>query len=111
MTYRKGVDVVKTEEAPVFGISPRGVWLLRGRQPVYRRHDLDSGFAMEHENLTVDVKGKRRVANTTSANTDAIGRDGVTRSSDEAPVMGVERRSYSVLEMKSVNLRQEGRSR
>jgi hypothetical protein len=31
---------------------------------------------MEHENLTVDVKGKRRVANTTSANTDAIGRDG-----------------------------------
>ena len=66
---------------------------------------------MEHENLPIDVKEKRRVADTTSANTDAIGRDGVTRSSDEAPVMGVERRSHSVLEMKSINVRRERRSR
>jgi hypothetical protein len=64
---------------------------------------------MEHENLLIDVKGKRRVANTTSANTDAIGRDGV--ASDEAPVMGVERRSHGVLEMKSVNVRKERRNR
>jgi hypothetical protein len=66
---------------------------------------------MEHENLTVDVKGKRRVANTTSANTDAIGRDGVACSSNEAPVMGVEQRSHAVLEMKSINVREERRNR
>ena len=66
---------------------------------------------MEHENLPIDVKGKRRVANTTSANTDAIGRDGVARSSDEAPVMGVERRSHGVLAMKSINVRKERRNR
>jgi hypothetical protein len=66
---------------------------------------------MELENLSVDVKGKRQVANTTSANTDATDRDGVACSSDEAPVMGAERRSHGVLEMKSINLRKEGRSR
>ena len=55
---------------------------------------------MEHENLLIDVKEKRRVAKTTSANTDAICRDGVACSSDEAPLMGVERRSHGVLEMK-----------
>jgi hypothetical protein len=66
---------------------------------------------MEHENLLIDVKGKRRVANTTSANTDAIRRDGVACSSDEAPVMGVERRSHGVLEVKSVNVRKERRNR
>jgi hypothetical protein len=49
---------------------------------------------MEHENLPIDVKGKPRVANTTSANTDAIAdRDKVARSSYEAPVMGVKRDS------------------
>lgn len=66
---------------------------------------------MEHENLLIDVKGKRRVAKTTSANTDAISRDGVVRSSDEAPVMGVERRSHSVFEMKLINVRIERRNR
>ena len=66
---------------------------------------------MEHENLLIDVKGKRRVANTTSANTDASSRDGVVRSSDEAPVMGVERRSHGVLEVKSINVRIERRNR
>lgn len=101
----------KPEALGISGISLRGVWLLRGRQPVYRRHDFGPGFAMEHENLSFDVKGKRRVANTTSANTDAIGRGGVACSSDEAPVTGVERRSHGVLEMKAINLRKEGRSR
>jgi hypothetical protein len=101
----------KPEAPGISGISLRGVWLLRARQPVYRRHDFGSGFVMEHENLSFDVKGKRQVANTTSANTDAIGRGGVACSSEEALVMGVERRSHGVLEMESINLRKEGRNR
>jgi len=106
MTYRKPFEMLSKPGMPIFpGISPRGVWRLCGRQPVYRRHDLGSGFAMEPGNLSVDVKGKRRVGNTTSANTEAIDRGGVARSSDEAPVMGVERRGHGVLEMKSINLR------
>lgn len=32
---------------------------LRARwQPVYRRHELDTGVDMEHGNLFIDVKGK-----------------------------------------------------
>jgi hypothetical protein len=105
MTYRNAQKLSKPEAPIISGISSRGVWLLREWQPVYRRHDLGSGFATEHGNLSVDVKGKRRVANTTSANTDAIGRGGVARSSDEAPVTGVERRGHGVEEMESINLR------
>jgi hypothetical protein len=66
---------------------------------------------MEHENLPIDVKGKRQVADAMSANTDAIGRDGVTCRNDEAPVMGVERRSHGVLEMKVGQCSKERRSR
>lgn len=66
---------------------------------------------MEHGNLLIDVKGKRRVANTTSANTDTISRAGVARSSDETFVMDVERRGHGVLEMKSINAPKERRNR
>jgi hypothetical protein len=45
---------------------------------------------VEHENLPFDGKGKRQMANTMSANTNAFGRGGVARSSDEAPAMGAE---------------------
>jgi hypothetical protein len=111
ITYRN-TQMLSKPGQPLFpGTSSRGVWLLRERQPVYRRHDFSSGFATEHGNLPIDVKGKRRVANATSANTDATGRGGVARSSVETPVMGVERRGHGVSEMESINLRIEGRSR
>lgn len=32
--------------------------LLSERQPVQRRHDLDTGVDIEQENLFIDVKGK-----------------------------------------------------
>ena len=36
----------------------RGVTCLRTRwQPVYRRHDLNTGFGTERENLSPDAKG------------------------------------------------------
>jgi hypothetical protein len=111
MTYRETLNVVETGGAFHRRDQSAGCLSIRGWQPVYRRRDFGSGFVVEHENLPIDVKGKRRVAHTTSANTDAIGRDGVTRSSVEAPVMGVERRGHGVLEMKSINVREERRNR
>jgi hypothetical protein len=38
-------------------ISLRGTCLLLRRQPVYRRHELDTGFCTERENLIFGVKG------------------------------------------------------
>lgn len=36
----------------------RGATCLRTRwQPVYRRHDLNTGFGMERENLSANAKG------------------------------------------------------
>jgi hypothetical protein len=38
-------------------ISLRATCLLLRRQPVYRRHELDTGFCAERENLIFVVKG------------------------------------------------------
>jgi hypothetical protein len=55
MTYRKS-QVLSKPETPIFsGISLPGVWLLRGRQPVYRRHDLSSGFADSADLLSCEA--------------------------------------------------------
>jgi len=48
---------------------------------VYRRHDLITGFSMERGNLGQVFE-----------DLNSCDRGGATRSSDEAPVMGVERR-------------------
>ena len=66
---------------------------------------------MEHENLSTDGKGKRRVADTTSANTEVVDRGGVAGSSEEAVVMGAERSRHGVLTMEPINLQIEGRNR
>ena len=34
-----------------------GTCLWSWRQPVYRRHELDTGFGMERENFVLDTKG------------------------------------------------------
>jgi len=81
-------------------------WLLVIRQPVQRGHDSNLGHYMEHENRHVDAKclikhprycfwrtqGKGTSGEPTRLNTNATCRGGLVRSSDEAPVMGVERR-------------------
>lgn len=74
-------------------------------QPVYRRHDLNTGFSTERENLVPDVKGNDKWLSTTRKNTDAGARDGAASSSDEAPVMGVERRGGVIQPIRFVNLR------
>jgi len=63
-------------------ISPGGACSRPGWQPVYRRHDLCTGFSMERGNLGQAV----------GVCLNAWHRGGATRSSDETPVMGVERR-------------------
>jgi len=55
----------------------RPVW-----QPVYRRHDLCTGFSTERGNLRLIAKDILQL----------VYRGGAARSSGEAPVMGVERR-------------------
>jgi hypothetical protein len=61
-------------------ISPGDTCLRPGWQPVYKRHELCTGFSMERGNLCRMVVDAIRY------------RGGATRSSDEASVMGVERR-------------------
>lgn len=56
--------------------------LRPGWQPVYRRHELWTGFSMERGNLIQSF----------ACNGDDWHRGGVARSSDEASVMDVERR-------------------
>jgi len=73
---------------------------------VYKRHELDIGFSTEHGNLTFDVKGNDKWQETMRKNTDAKGRDGAVRSSDEAFVMNVERRDGVIQLIMLVNLRE-----
>jgi len=89
---KNNINVVKTGEPNSSGISPEVTCLLTGRQPVYRRHDFDPGSCMERGNLFSDVKRNPQAVATVRENTDAGNRGGAVRSSDEAPVMGVERR-------------------
>lgn len=90
------LDVVETGEPSSSGTSPRETCLLLGRQPVYRRHDLDSGSCMERGNLFSDAKGNRQAVVPASEKTDAENRGGAARSSVEASVMEVERRGCIV---------------
>ena len=87
------LDVVKTGGQSGSGTSPRATCLLLGRRPVYRRHDLDSGSCMERGNLFSDAKGNPQAVDPARENTNVENRGGAARSSVEAPVMGVERRS------------------
>ena len=72
----KGVDASSTL------ISPGETCLRPGWQPVYRRHEFWTGFSMERGNLGQVGSRYRAICH----------RGGASRSSDEAPVMGVERR-------------------
>ena len=83
-------------------------YLLIRWQPVYRRHELDTGFSTERGNLTFDAKGNDKWRATTRKNTDAKGRGGAVRSSDEAFVMNVERRGSVIWLTTWVNLRKQG---
>jgi len=76
----KGVDASSTL------MSSGDTCLRPERQPVYRRHDLCTGFNMERGNL-----GQVRCDSMLTCP-----RGGMSRSSEEAPVMGVERRGHVI---------------
>jgi len=58
-----------------------------------RRHEFYAGFFMEQGKSCKNAKGKAQAEQTFARlNTDGLQDGGLLRSSDEAPVMGVERR-------------------
>jgi hypothetical protein len=69
------------------------VLILPERHPACRQREARSGSGTERENLTGDGKGKGASgSNREAESTDAPERGGPLRSSDEGPVMGLERR-------------------
>src|SRR5262247_4880301 len=75
------------------GISSEDVLIPTERHPACRRREARPGFGTERENLAGDAKGKGASgSNREAESTDASERGGLPRSSDEGPVMGLERR-------------------
>ena len=66
--------------------------LLAARYPAYRRHEFSLGWIIEHANLVSDVKRKGARQQAEAESSEALERGGLTRCSDEAAVMAVERR-------------------
>ena len=73
-------------------------YLLATRCPVCRRRDSHLGSCVELGNLAGDAKGKGTSGyNREAESTDASARGGPPRSSDEGPVMGLERRGRVIV--------------
>src|ERR1700726_4428219 len=82
---------------PTFGISSVDVLILTERHPACRRRESQPGSCKERENLAGDAKGKGASgSNREAESTDAPGRGGLLRSSDEEGVMLVERRERAI---------------
>jgi group II intron reverse transcriptase/maturase len=76
------------------GISAAETCLLAAWQASYRRHEVYSGLVMEQRKSYKNAKGKAQAGETlVRPNTDVLYEFGLSHSSDEAPVMGVERRA------------------
>ena len=83
---------------PSSGISSGDVLILTERHPACRQHEARSGSGTERENLAGDGKGKGASGYHHEAeSTDAPERGGLPRSSDEGPVMGLERRGQAIV--------------
>src|SRR3990172_8318768 len=82
---------------PSCGTSSEDVLIPTERHPACRQREPRSGSGMERENLTGDAKGKGASGSHREAeSTDAPERGGLPRSSDEGPVMGLERRGWVI---------------
>src|SRR5437660_1602488 len=82
---------------PSSGISLGGVLRRPKRHPACRRREAQPGSCTERENLIGDAKGKGASgSNREAESTDAPGRGGLLRSSDEAGVTPVERRERAI---------------
>ena len=70
---------------------------LPARHPAFRRREVGSGSCMERENLSSRCKGRCPSGKIREdRSTDAGHRDGVVRSREEGPVMGLDRRGCVV---------------
>src|SRR5580693_10670815 len=79
------------------GISLGDVLRRPKRHPACRRREAQLGSCTERENLDGDAKGKGASgSNREAESTDAPGRGGLLRSSEEAGVMPVERREQAI---------------
>ena len=82
---------------PSCGTSSEDVLIPTERHPAYRQREARSGSGTERENLADDAKGKGASGSHREAeSTDASERGGLPRSSDEGPVMGLERRRWVI---------------
>src|ERR1700719_4371049 len=82
---------------PSRGISSGDVLIRPERHPACKRREAQPGSCTERENLTGDAKGKGASdSNREPESTDAPERGGLLRSSDEGPVMGLERRGWVI---------------
>ena len=89
---------------PTSGISSGDDMIPPERHPAWRRREAQPGVGTERENLFSDAKGKvTSGSNREGESTKAEGRDGAARSSDEGPVMGLERRGCVVQPRPSAN--------
>ena len=85
------------EGDPSSGISSGDALILPERHPACRRREARPGSGMERENLSGDAKRKGTSgSNREAESTDAPERGGLPRSSDEGPVMGLERRGQVI---------------
>ena len=83
---------------PASGISLGDVLRLPKRHPACRRREAQPGSCTERENLAGDAKGKGASgSNREAESTDAPGRGGLLRSSEEAGVTPVERRERAIV--------------
>ncbi len=93
MRRRKDEKMSEPMSTIVIGKSMEGTCLLSMRHPAYRRHELSTGFCSEQENLSRRCEGKTPSGgHRKGESTDAPHGGGTPRSSDEVPVMGMERR-------------------
>src|SRR3972149_563920 len=80
---------------PSSGISSEDVLIPTERHPACRQREARPGSCTERENLAGATKGKGTSGyNHEAESTDAPERGGLPRSSDNGPVMGLERRGW-----------------
>ena len=93
---------------PTSGISSGDGMILPERHPACRRREAQPGVCTERENLLFDTKGEATSgSNREGDSTEAERREGAARSSEEGPVMGLERRGCVVRPWSLANWKRE----
>ncbi|WP_262248436.1 endo-1,4-beta-xylanase [Parapedobacter soli] len=95
---RKDETMSEPMSSGTTGISMEGTCVLSMRHPAYRRHELNTGLCSEQENLSWRWQGKTPSGgHRKGESTDASHGGGTLRSSEEVPVMGMERRGRIIV--------------